>query len=168
MLSLTSLMKLRKSLPFVLVAAVVACPAAPAWAIVSGGPGGTWPKSWPQELEPLREQAWTWVGGLAMNTSYDIAFHNRDQFESAWPHIVQLKSKGAPITLLRGPHVRVFSDKSPKGQTAGVRIMPALENTTFKPLAETTLILVVDGKIVDLNRIRLPADTPIIDRRFTD
>jgi hypothetical protein len=28
--------------------------------------------------------------------------------------------------------------------------------------------LVVDGKVVDLNRIPLPADTPIIDARFPD
>ena len=33
-------------------------------------------------------------------------------------------------------------------------------NTTF-------FGLVVDGKIVDLNRIALPAETPIIDERFT-
>jgi hypothetical protein len=28
--------------------------------------------------------------------------------------------------------------------------------------------LIVDGEIVDLNRIPLPADTPIIDERFKD
>ncbi len=28
--------------------------------------------------------------------------------------------------------------------------------------------VIVDGKIVDLNRIALPADTPIIDERFKD
>jgi hypothetical protein len=28
--------------------------------------------------------------------------------------------------------------------------------------------LVVDGKIVDLNRIALPADTPIVDERFSE
>jgi len=28
--------------------------------------------------------------------------------------------------------------------------------------------LIVDGNIVDLNRIHLPADTPIIDERFKD
>jgi hypothetical protein len=33
-------------------------------------------------------------------------------------------------------------------------------NTTF-------IELVVDGNVVDLNRIALPADTPIIDERFT-
>ena len=32
----------------------------------------------------------------------------------------------------------------------------------------THIELVVDGEIVDLNRIRLPADTPIIDERFED
>ena len=30
----------------------------------------------------------------------------------------------------------------------------------------TYIELVVDGDIVDLNRIPLPADTPIIDERF--
>lgn len=34
-------------------------------------------------------------------------------------------------------------------------------NTTF-------IELVVDGKIVDLNRIPLPRDTPIIDERFKE
>jgi hypothetical protein len=32
----------------------------------------------------------------------------------------------------------------------------------------TWIELVVDGDIVDLNRIPLPADTPMIDERFTD
>jgi hypothetical protein len=32
----------------------------------------------------------------------------------------------------------------------------------------TYIELVVDGDIVDLNRIPLPADTPIIDERFKD
>ena len=32
--------------------------------------------------------------------------------------------------------------------------------------ARTEIDLIVDGKVVDLNRIALPADTPIIDRRF--
>jgi hypothetical protein len=32
----------------------------------------------------------------------------------------------------------------------------------------TYIELVVDGEVVDLNRIPLPADTPIIDERFKD
>jgi hypothetical protein len=135
--------------------AAIACYAAgSAFAISEGGPGGTWPKSWPEELEPLRKQAWTWVGGLAMNTTYAIPFTTREEFESAWPHILKVKSKGASITLLRGPHVRVETAK-----TAGVLILP---------LSDTSIVLVVDGEIVDLNRIALPADTPIIDERFKE
>jgi hypothetical protein len=34
-------------------------------------------------------------------------------------------------------------------------------NTTF-------IELVVDGQIVDLNRVPLPRDTPIVDERFKD
>jgi len=35
--------------------------------------------------------------------------------------------------------------------------------------SNTTYIeLVVDGEIVDLNRIPLPPDTPIVDERFKD
>ena len=72
-----------------------------------GSPGGTWPKSWPNELEPLRKQAWTWVQGQVENTACDIPFANREEFECAWPYILSLKSEGAPITLRRGPHLRV-------------------------------------------------------------
>ena len=32
----------------------------------------------------------------------------------------------------------------------------------------TGMELVVDGEVVDLNRIRLPVDTPIIDKRFAN
>ena len=122
------------------LAAIACCAAGSAYAFSEGGPGGTWPKSWPKELEPLRKQAWTWVGGLAMNTSYAIPFATREEFESAWPHILKVKSKGA-------------------SKTAGVLILP---------LSDTSIVLVVDGEIVDLNRIAFPAETPIIDERFKD
>ena len=32
--------------------------------------------------------------------------------------------------------------------------------------ARVDIELVVDGKIIDLNRIQLPPDTPIVDKRF--
>jgi hypothetical protein len=38
----------------------------------------------------------------------------------------------------------------------------------FMSRARTEIELVVDGKIIDLNRILLPPDTPIIDRRFQE
>lgn len=152
----------------VFLAVIAVCTVSSVYAMSTGGPGGTWPKSWPKELEPLREQAWTWADGVIMSPSYDISFASREEFESAWPHIVKLKSEGATLTLLRGPHIRVITDKSPKGQTAGVRILTPLKGVSTGPLSTTRIGLVVDGDIVDLNRIPLPADTPIIDKRFKD
>ena len=155
---LTLPMKRPRQFTFVFVAAIAFCTVSSAYAISFGGPGGTWPKTWPEELEPLREQAWTWEHGFG-GMSYDIPFASREEFESAWPHILKLKSQGASITLLRGPHLRVGS-----GKTAGVRVVPPRDATS----TVTTILLVVDGEIVDLNRIPLPADTPIIDERFKD
>jgi len=166
-------MNVPKLFTFVFVATIAFCAVGSVYAISEGGRGGTWPKSWPKELEPLREKAWTWehiVGGI----SYDIPFPNREVFESAWPHILKLKSKGAPITLLRGPHVRAWTltarspKHKPKLKTAGVIIRLPRENVSKGPLSNTRIHLVVDGDIVDLNRIPLPADTPIIDKRFKD
>jgi hypothetical protein len=31
-----------------------------------------------------------------------------------------------------------------------------------------SLVVYVDGNVIDLNRIPLPADTPIVDERFKD
>lgn len=141
---------------------------------------GTWPESWPRELEPLREQSRTVKGGLVKLTHYEIPFTKREQFESVWPFILKVKSKDGPLMLMSGP-----SEHKDTGRTisAGVRIWCALEgvagipptgaNTDAKHLRQrwmwTTYIeLVVDGTVVDLNRIPLPADTQIIDMRFKD
>ena len=145
-----------------------------------------------EELEPLRKDAWTWSHGRVHEGiawgSYDIAFKTREEFEAAWPYILKLHGKGVSVTLLRGPHVRVWKTRPAKSQTAGVRIMFStkmdkkrppkikLEKTTFSKTGgvfatECTvrgIELVVDGKIVDLNRIRLPAGTQIIDKRFPE
>jgi hypothetical protein len=137
---------------------------------------GTWPESWPKELEPLRKQARTFEGPSFPQWFYLIPFTDREDFESAWPHLLKVKSKGAPIILIRGPRTDFF-----KVEPAGVLVhSPYLQ--TDKPegplsgemdarskWTNTTYIeLVVDGDIVDLNRIPLPPDTPIIDERFKD
>jgi hypothetical protein len=144
-----------------LLVAVILFVASSAYAVSAGFPGGTWPKNWPKELEPLRGQAWTWEGGQLEVTSYAIPFANREEFESAWPHILSLKSKGAPLTLLRGPHFPVRTVK-----TASVVIYPPYGRDSGGHLSLTRITLVVDGELVDLNRIPLPADTTIIDERF--
>jgi hypothetical protein len=72
---------------------------------------GTWPKSWPKELESLRNQARTLVGPEVAFEHYQIPFTNREQFESAWPHLLKVKSKGAPIILVRGPKTDFMEHK---------------------------------------------------------
>src|SRR5437764_11991576 len=78
---------------------------------------GDWPPTWPRELEPLRKQSRTLAGPMAEQPHYEIPFTKREEFESAWPHLLKVKSKGAPLVLLRSPD-------SELGTTirAGVRI----------------------------------------------
>jgi hypothetical protein len=130
-------------------------------------------------LEPLRKQSRTIVGGLLELATHEIRFAKREDFESAWPHVLKVKSKGAPVVLLRSPLNHWHFGKL----NAGVLIQfPPAERgnpaNPEEPIMSTTdlrirwtwtnyIELVVDGQIVNLNRIPLPADTPIIDLRFT-
>jgi hypothetical protein len=152
------------------IALFAACSAV--YAMYSVAKEGKWPQSWPKEMEPLRKQAQTYVGDFTYH--YLIPFTKREQFEAAWPHILKIKSKGAPIILVRGPK-RSFMQIEPAGvliQTPGVgskvpeEPIPAQSNPRATWMYTTFIELVVDGSIVDLNRIPLPADTPIIDERF--
>lgn len=126
---------------------------------------GMWPQGWPKELEPLRKQARTFESPKFPDRRYLIPFTKREDFEAAWPHLVKVKSKGAPIILLRGPKTGFFEVKP-----AGVLIQtPPVETDNLAKWKNASLIeLVVDGQIVDLNRIQLPPDTPIIDERFKE
>jgi hypothetical protein len=138
---------------------------------------GTWPESWPKELEPLREQATTMIGPTSPHRFYLIPFTKQEQFELAWPHLLEVKSKGAPIILVRGPTTGFMAIKPagvlihspPAGDAHSERPLDAdFEggNARVRWMWTTYIELVVDGSIVDLNRIPLPADTPIIDERF--
>lgn len=188
---LTSVMKLAKPTTSVLLASLVLCTIWSGNALAMDGgvfPVKAWPKNWPKELERSRKQAMRWLEGgrrptkhdlvrrgidpnttIYSSAGYDIRFANREQFESAWPHILKLKSAGAPLTLLRGPH-RFFAGGGTGIHNASVRIRtrtpiyPTAQKAS--PSDETSIELVLDGEIVDLNRICLPADTPIIDKRF--
>ena len=46
--------------------------------------------------------------------------------------------------------------------------IPGITSGRERWMYTTYIELVVDGRIVDLNRIPLPGDTPIIDERFKD
>ena len=137
---------------------------------------GTWPKTWPGHMEPLRKQARSLRGSLADLTAYEIPFTSQKDFEAAWPHLLQVKSKGAPVVLLRGPNAKLGLSipagvciHCPPGHPEK-NAMPAapiaVANTRERWLYTTYIELIVDGHVVDLNRIALPADTPILDERF--
>jgi hypothetical protein len=107
-----------------------------------------------------------------MNRHYAIRFTSREQFESAWPHILKVKSEGAPVFLVRGPSF-LGEDRtgvvvhSPPTDDVDDSAEPIPVKEVAQTRINTTYIeLVVDGEIVDLNRIPLPPDTPIIDQRF--
>lgn len=158
--------------------AMVLCLSGPVYALYSVSDHGDWPSNWPKEMESLRKQSRTLVGPTVENVHYAIPFKHREDFETAWPHILSRKTKGAPIILVRGPNFFLGDD-----QAVGVIIhTPPLASsrnpaTPERPIAGVTeprvrwmnttyLEVVVDGTIVDLNRIPLPADTVIVDERF--
>ncbi len=139
---------------------------------------GTWPETWPGEMEPFRNQSRTSIGGDIETTCYEIPFSNRKDFESVWPHLLKVKSSGAPLILLAAPHksqgeqfsamVRICCPPShPKEDVLSAVPIPGATDIRERWLWTTYIELVVDGKIVDLNHTPLPADTPIIDMRFT-
>lgn len=198
--------------PVWLAVAVLRCLASSVcFALVITASEGTWPDSWPKELDALRDQARTVdVAHGIQETVYEIPFKNREAFEAAWPHILSLKSVGAPLILTKSPSAYGVSGTTAQ---AGVRILcpvggelPGLSNaspdsafpltdplaparetlpeyvtmengvpTPAKPddgrvalyhRARVDIELIMDGDVVDLNRVALPNDTPIIDRRF--
>jgi hypothetical protein len=86
------------------VAVIAFCAVGPAFADYSVSDKGEWPKSWPRELEPLRKHARTYEGPLAPDLHYAIPFTKREELESAWPHLLKVKSKGTALRLVRAPN----------------------------------------------------------------
>lgn len=151
-----------------------------AYALYSVSNTGDWPESWPEELEPLREHSRTLVGPQLEARHFAMRFDNREEFESAWPHILEVKSNGAPIILVRGENFFLGEDQAagvvvhcpPAGQENNPNTPEAPIPNAVEPRSKwrnTNYIeLVVDGNVVDLNRLQLPEDTPIIDQRFPE
>jgi hypothetical protein len=162
--------------PFLAVVALLAGSSA-VYAMYEVADSGQWPASWPKQLEPLRKQSRTLIGPMVAQQHFEIPFTRRDEFEAAWPYLLKVKSKGAPIILVHGPKTDFFAVKP-----AGVLIhsppvgtdkrvspevpIPGDTNLRERWMNTTYIELAVDGNIVDLNRIPLPPDTPIIDERF--
>ncbi|HVX13480.1 MAG TPA: hypothetical protein VHC22_20010 [Pirellulales bacterium] len=154
------------------VAAIVSLSPCTLYALYTVDNKGSWPTSWPKELEGLREQSRTLVGPTRLCRHYAIPFAEREAFEAAWPHLLKVKTKGAQIVLRRGTSFWLGD-----GSKAGVCIhtppageAPVEDAKDARQNAERTIYieLIVDGDIIDLNRIPLPPDTPISDERFKD
>jgi hypothetical protein len=92
------------------LAAIALCEVGPAYADYTVSFNGEWPKSWPKELEPLRKQARTLVGPRVEYRNYAIPFTKREEFESAWPHLLKVNSKGAALRLVRAPNFFLGED----------------------------------------------------------
>ncbi len=160
-----------------LLAALFVVAAVPALAEYSVSLHGDWPKSWPKQLEPLRNQSSTFVGPMAEFRQFVIHFNSREQFEAAWPHILKVKAKGAPIFLLRAPNF-FLGDQSKAGVIVhcpplpreGSRLYPEAPIAGVVSPAErwmnaTYIELVVDDNVVDLHRIKLPKGVEVVDKR---
>jgi len=218
---------MRRKCVLALAGLAVALAPAVCFAMYSVADKGLWPDSWPEHLERLRAQARTLDHG--QHVVHEIPFNTPEEFAAAWPHILTLKSKHAPLVLLSSPNkwlgqpmtagVRLWCPETGKLVTAkgkDYQVYPAGAESSipggkflkigppwpdditsesgalpeyvgidgdkwrgydpkdarkgrFIPLwrARLEIQLIVDGHIIDLNRIPLPADTPIIDKRFT-
>jgi hypothetical protein len=163
-----------------LTLAAVLCLNGTAYAVVGFSNEGQWPDDWPRELEPLRKQARSLVGPDAGSRHYAIRFDDRKSFEAAWPHLLSVKSKGAPIFLTRRPNSYLGDDDSvgvvihcpPVRQWENPETPEApiegFKNPRVRWMFTNYVELVVDGEIVDLNRTPIPVDTPIGDERFDE
>jgi hypothetical protein len=148
-----------------------------AQALYSVDDSGKWPKSWPRQLEPLRKQARTFVGPTVAQQHFAIRFKNQEEFESAWPRLLEVKTKGAPVFLVRGPSfflgegvkAGVIVHSPPAGQSDNPNTpeapIPGVTNPRERWMNTTYLEVVVDGDTIVPKRLRIPANTPLIDEQ---
>jgi hypothetical protein len=157
-----------------LLVAWAVCPAALAVNVIFDR--GTWPDTWPKELEPLRKRAMTIRGGAADTTTYAIPFTKRKEFEAAWPQLLKIKSSGGPIVLKRGPDqvsgrpvtAGVLVQCPPGYPSAGAKApapIPGASSLRERWMQYIYIELIVDGNVVDPKRITFPAGAPVIDTR---
>jgi hypothetical protein len=152
------------------------CIAAPVYALYSVSDRGEWPESWPAEMESLRRQSRTFVGPILHHRHFAVPFTKRTDFESVWPQVLKVKSQGAPIFLVRGSNFFLKDAKAgvviheaplgPRGKPARPEEPIESANLRERWMYTTYIEVLVDGEIIDLNRIQLPGGSPIVDERF--
>ena len=139
---------------------------------------GTWPKSWPSDLEPLRKQARTLVGPMVDARHFAIRFESREQFEAAWPSLLKVKTKAAPIFLIRGENfflgdrrkAGVIIHCPPEGQNKNPRTpekpIEGIQNLRERWMNTNFIEVVDDGETVVFEHLKVPKGTPIVDERL--
>jgi len=208
-------------------------------ALVFSRDEGTWPKTWPAELEPLRKSSRS-IGiatGLQQNI-YEIPIPDQVTFDKVWPAVLKIRTPGSPLTLYRTETpppkawgdllsnkraaIRIYGPSggyTSKGDSHGQK-KPDLEQLVkdgraaraaepwpeylrsehgelpewvvateneegklewipadpfnkqpgdpsgFYHRARIDIELVIDGKVIDLNRLKLPEAVTVSDRRF--
>lgn len=160
-----------------LLTAVLACALLPAYADYSVNDRGEWPRTWPKQLEPLRNQSRTLVGPMAPNRIYAIRFTRPEDFKAAWPYLLKVKSKGAPVFLVHGPNfylgehnkVGVVVHCPPlaqPGQPAPAEApIPGVTSPRQRWMNANYLEVVVDDDIINAKQVAVPRGTPVIDER---
>jgi len=97
-------------------------------AIVMTANKGTWPDTWPKELEQYRDQSRTHdvLAGISEDV-HEIPFATRSEFEKAWPHFLKLGSNGTRL-ILNSPSIYAVSGSE---MGPGVRVL-AVKNMSSR------------------------------------
>lgn len=119
---------------------------------------GMWPNSWPEELESFRAQSRTFTHDSGV--IHEIPFTNREEFETAWPHILTLLSKGVALELPASPH-NVFGTMK-----AGVLIPTPWTGQLISPDGTVHPTAAESG--IPADNFLLPSDRSIIDKRLKE
>lgn len=109
------------------------------------------------------------LGQLESNAAPSVRIYAPSQGEAVGPNGQRLKAAAPWPKDLYGPNGELpefVRDELTDGKLHWVKVDPETDKTYFHNRARIDLDLVIDGQIIDLNRIALPQDTPIEDHRF--
>jgi hypothetical protein len=133
-------------------------------------PRGHWSRSWPQALDCWRDHAGTYH--MWLSHIYNVAFQQRDVFEKGWDALLQVKcAEDAELTLISGPlwnplpKLSKTKTPSPPALQLFTKFLKPKEGQSTSEEVIWKMTLAVDGRVIDLNRIRIPSGIKIVDRR---
>jgi hypothetical protein len=133
---------------------------------------GSWPADWPKGLDAWRDRATTLrAAPLGQDGFYTVTLEGREAFEKGWAALLEVPRADHPtLTLVSEPPEDV-ARKALGGRCPGRPVVQVRYYRSFGENGEKSqevavgITLFVDGKIVDLNRVRIPAGYRIEDRR---